>query len=60
MDTPFQLGLTRAQKNHQSVTVPNSDKNHDDNFQNDDVIKPADSNETKSWSTSSSESDLLF
>ncbi|CAG2104077.1 unnamed protein product [Medioppia subpectinata] len=63
IETPFELGVSsRAHKtNSTSDMTANDDNNHStDTSTTTDLIKPATPDETSSWSTSSTASDLLF
>jgi hypothetical protein len=56
IDTPFELGVSRTPKTHQKAEV----LTNGNIFETDSEAKPANCDETTSWSTSSTASDLLF
>ncbi|CAG2166294.1 unnamed protein product [Oppiella nova] len=58
IDTPFELGVSRTHKTNAEIIA--SDVNSSTNSDETDLIKPANPDETSSWSTSSTASDLLF
>lgn len=60
IDTPFELGVSRTPKTHQKNEVLTNGNVFETDSGEVDTAKPANSDETTSWSTSSTASDLLF
>jgi hypothetical protein len=60
IDKPFELGVSRTPKTQEKAEVLTNGNILETDSEGVDAAKPANSDETTSWSTSSTASDLLF